>query len=235
MRSHLTTTRLPARTCTTPPCTRPLDSQHLRIGPLPRSHGVGRVHWWGVGMPEPHHPHPLYDPAQMGGPLPPPSLTRAPPSAGLDDIEAKSAEGQARVGHRVLRRGLLPGVPGAHQFHRKSLRCTAPSKPTSNSLILASFCLRRSSRLVPACVRRKLAQHQSYQSRKGGFVSGRYRYAPRPDPFGWALAHAATPLTIACAPQGRARLSQGQQTIPGSSATFFSSTFSSCPSLCLHI
>ena len=30
----------------------------------------------------------------------------------------------------------------------KSLRCTAPSKPTSNSLILASFCLRRSSRLV---------------------------------------------------------------------------------------
>ena len=135
----------------------------------------------------------------MGGPLPPPSLTRAPPSAGLDDIEAKSAEGQARVGHRVLRRGLLPGVPGAHQFQRKSLRCTAPSKPTSNSLSLASFCLRRSSRLVPtcgvrvsrflpACVRRKQAHHLSCPSRTGGGVFGRCRCAPRPDPFRWALA-----------------------------------------------
>ena len=159
----------PARTCTTPPCTLPLHSPHLRIGPHPRSHGVGRVRWWGAGMREPRHPHPSLDPAQMGGPLPPPSLTRTPPSAGLEDIEAKSAEGQARVGHRVLRRGLLPGVPGAHQSHRKSLRCTAPSKPISNSLILASFCLRRPSRLLPAsgvrisrflpaCARRKQAQ-----------------------------------------------------------------------------
>ena len=109
------------------------------------------------------------------------------------------AHDQIRVGDRVFWPGLLLGVRGVHQLHRKLLRCTAPSKPTSNSLILASFCLRRSSRLVPACgvrisrflpacVRRKLAQHQSYQSRKGGFVSGRYRYAPRPDPFGWALA-----------------------------------------------
>ena len=150
-------------------CTLPLHSPHVRIGPHPRSHRVGRVHWWGAGMREPRHPHPSLDPAQIGGPLRPPSLTLTPPSAGLDDFEAKSAEGQARVGHRVLRRGLLPGVPGAHQFHRKSLRCTAPSKPTSNSLILASFCLRRPSRLLPAsgvrisrflpaCARRKQAQ-----------------------------------------------------------------------------
>ena len=132
------------------------------------------------------HTHHL-DPAQIGGPLRPPSLTLTPPSAGLDDFEAKSAEGQARVGHRVLRRGLLPGVPGAHQFHRKSLRRTAPSKPTSNSLILASFWFLLAPLISPS-PRRKLARHQSYQSRTGGFVSGRYRYAPRPDPFGWALA-----------------------------------------------
>ena len=150
-------------------------------------------------MREPRHPHPSLDPAQMGGPLLPPSLTLTPPSAGLDDFEAKSAEGQARVGHRVLRRGLLPGVRGAHQLHRKSLRCTAPSNPTSNPLILASFCLRRSSRLVPtcgvrisrflpACVRRKQAQYPSCPSRTGGLVGGSCRCAPPPDPLGWALA-----------------------------------------------
>jgi len=114
-------------------------------------------------------------------------------------LTARLVEGQARVGHRFFRRGLLPGLRGAHQLHRKSLRCTAPSNPTSNPLILASFCLRRSSRLVPtcgvrisrflpACVRRKQAHHLSCPSRTGGGVFGRCRCAPRPDPFRWALA-----------------------------------------------
>jgi len=117
--------------------------------------------------------------------------------------------------------------------------------PTRTSTCANAFLLCRSSRLVPtcgvrisrflpACVRRKQAHHPPCPSRTGGGVFGRCRCAPRPDPFGVG-ACPATPLTIACAPQGRARLSQGQQTIPGSSATFFSSIFSSCPSLCLHI
>ena len=112
-----------------------------------------------------------------------PSRNLTPVSAGLGDFEmtARLVEGQARVGHRFFRRGLLPGLRGAHQLHRKSLRCTAPSNPTSNPLILASFCLRRSSRLVPtcgvrisrflpACVRRKQAHHPSCPSRTGGGV-----------------------------------------------------------------
>ena len=121
-------------------------------------------------------------------------------------LTARLVEGQARVGHRFFRRGLLPGLRGAHQLHRKSLRCTAPSNPTSNPLILASFCLRRSSRLVPTCgvqisrflpafLRRKQAHHPSCPSRTGGGVFGRCRCAPLPDPFGLG-ARPATPLTL---------------------------------------
>ena len=165
--------------------------------------------------------------------MPPCAHLGYPPRQVSRHFVAWLAHDQIRVGDRVFWPGLLLGVRGVHQLHRKLLRCTAPSKPTSNSLILASFCLRRSSRLVPACgvrisrflpacVRRKLAQHQSYQSRKGGFVSGRYRYAPRPDPFGWALAQPRRSQFCLRAAGPRATLSERQQTIPGSSATFFS-------------
>ena len=147
----------------------------------------------------------------MGGPLLPPSLTRTPPSAGLDDFEAKSAEGQARVGHRVLRRGLLPGVPGAHQFHRKSLRCTAPSKPSH--LELSQPCLILLAPLIPPC-----AQEASSSSIMS-IPNGRRRLwqvQVRPAPRSVSLGpRPATPLTTACAPQGRARFTVRQQTIPG--------------------
>ena len=54
--------------------------------PQPCAHGVGRVTWSGAGMREPHHSHPSRDGSQKGGPLPRPSLTRTPPSAGLSDF-----------------------------------------------------------------------------------------------------------------------------------------------------
>ena len=79
----------------------------------------------------------------------------------------------------------------------------------------------RISRFLPACVRRKQAQHPSSHSRTGGGVFGRCRCAPRPDPFGWALAQ-PPPLTTACAPQDRARLPQRHQTIPGGFDAFSS-------------
>ena len=86
-----------------------------------------------------------------------------------------------------------------HQLHREPLRCTAPSNPTSNIPLSQALSLRRPSRLVPtsgvrisrflpACVRRKQAQHPSCPSRTGGGVFGRCRCAPRPDAPGWALA-----------------------------------------------
>ena len=43
----------------------------------------------------------------------------------------------------------------------------------------------RISRFLPACVRRKQAQHISSPSRTGGGVFGRCRCAPRPDALGW--------------------------------------------------
>ena len=69
----------------------------------------------------------------------------------------------------------------------------------SNLHVATSVSLRRPSRLVPtsgvrisqflpACVRRKQAQHPSCPSRTGGGVFGRCRCAPRPDAPGWALA-----------------------------------------------
>ena len=129
-------------------------------------------------------------------------------------LTARLVEGQARVGHRFFRRGLLPGLRGAHQLHRKSLRCTAPSNPTSNPLILASFCLRRSSRLVPTCC----AQEASSSSILS-IPNGRRRLwqvQVRPAPRSVSLGpRPATPLTTACAPQGRARFTVRQQTIPG--------------------
>ena len=76
------------------------------------------------------------------------------------------------------------------------LRCKPPSNPTSNLLIHLSFACAarpalsptsgvRISRFLPACVRRKQAQHISSPSRTGGGVFGRCRCAPRPDALGW--------------------------------------------------
>ncbi len=71
-----------------------------------------------------------------------------------------------------------------------------PSNPTSNLLIHLSFACAarpaqsptsgvRISRFLPACVRRKQAQHISSPSRTGGGVFGRCRCVPRPDALGW--------------------------------------------------
>ena len=58
--------------------------------PQPCAHGVGRVTWSGAGMREPHHPHPSRDGSQIGGPVPRPSLTLTPPSAGLSAFDGKA-------------------------------------------------------------------------------------------------------------------------------------------------
>ena len=58
--------------------------------PQPCAHGVGRVTWSGAGMREPHHSHPSRDGSQIGGPVPRPSLTLTPPSAGLSAFDGKA-------------------------------------------------------------------------------------------------------------------------------------------------
>ena len=58
--------------------------------PQPCAHGVGRVIWSGAGMREPHHSHPSRDGSQKGGPVPRPSLTLTPPSAGLSAFDGKA-------------------------------------------------------------------------------------------------------------------------------------------------
>ena len=70
--------------------------------------------------------------------------------------------------------------------------------PTRTSTCANAFLLCRSSRLVPTCcVRRKQAHHPPCPSRTGGGVFGRCRCAPRPDPFGWALAQPRRSLLLA--------------------------------------
>ena len=128
----------------------------------------------------------------------------------------------------VSRSGELLSRAPARTFHVATplcLRLSCRLVPTSGAQI---------SRFLPACLRRKQAHQPSCPSPNGRrrLWQVQVRPAPRSVWFGRSPSHAAH---IACAPQGRARLSQGQQTIPGSSATFFSSTFSSCPLLCLHI
>ena len=102
MRAHHVTPRPHARIHHPPPCTWPPAQPASAPRPQPCAHGVGRVTWSGAGMREPHHSHPSRDGSQKGGPVLSLFLTLTPPSAGLDDFEAKSAEGRARVGHRFF-------------------------------------------------------------------------------------------------------------------------------------
>ena len=96
----------------------------------------------------------------------------------------------------------------------------------------ACLCVRRPSRLLPAsgvrisrflpaCARRKQAQHMPCPSRTRGFVFGRCRCAPPADALGWASVSPAPP-TGACPLQGRARLPQRQATSPSSASIFVS-------------
>ena len=103
--------------------------------------------------------------------------------------------------------------------------------------IAACLCVRRPSRLLPAsgvrishflpaCARRKQAQHVSCPSRTRGFVFQSYRCAPPPDALGNACVSPAM-LTGACPQQGRARLPQRQATSPSSASIYSSQTFCS--------
>ena len=96
-----------------------------------------------------------------------------------------------------------------------------PRTLTRTFQIAACLCLRRPSRLLPACARRKQAQYVSCPSRPASFVFGRCRCAPPPDPFRWACAQLAS--SHHCAPpQDRARLPERHQTIPGGFDAFSS-------------
>ena len=107
-----------------------------------------------------------------------------------------------------------------------------PRTPTRTFEIAACLCVRRPSRLLPAsgvrishflpaCARRKQAQHMPCPSRTRGFVFGRCRCAPPADALGWASVSPAPP-TGACPLQGRARLPQRQATSPSSASIFVS-------------
>ena len=107
-----------------------------------------------------------------------------------------------------------------------------PRTPTRTFEIAACLCVRRPSRLLPAsgvrisrflpaCARRKQAQHVSCPSRTRGFVFQSYRCAPPPDALGNACVSPAM-LTGACPQQGRARLPARQATSPSSATTFAS-------------
>ena len=96
-----------------------------------------------------------------------------------------------------------------------------PRTLTRTFQIAACLCLRRPSRLLPACARRKQAQYVSCPSRPASFVFGRCRCAPPPDPFRWACAQLAS--SHHCAPpQDRARLPERHQTSLGGFDTFSS-------------
>ena len=86
--------------------------------------------------------------------------------------------------------------------------------PTRTSTCANAFLLCRSSRLVPTCC----AQEASSSSTLS-IPNGRRRLwqvQVRPAPRSVSLGpRPATPLTTACAPQGRARFTVRQQTIPG--------------------
>ena len=89
--------------------------------PQPCAHGAGRVTWSGAGMREPHHLSPSCDASQIGGPVPPPSLTLTPPSAGLSDFDGKGAS-----------------QPRSRWRSSFTTGSSAPASCTSHSRLLAS-------------------------------------------------------------------------------------------------
>ena len=89
--------------------------------PQPCAHGVGRVTWLGAGMREHHHSCPSRDGSQIGGPVPPPSLTLTPPSAGLSDFDGKGAS-----------------QPRSRWRSSFTTGSSAPASCTSHSRLLAS-------------------------------------------------------------------------------------------------
>ena len=116
-----------------------------------------------------------------------------------------------------------------------------PPTLTRPCSLAACFCVRRPSRLLPAsgvrisrflpaCARRKQAQHVSCPSRTRGFVFQSYRCAPPPDALGNACVSPAM-LTGACPQQGRARLPARPATSPSSASISTSRTSSSRPTL----
>ena len=74
--------------------------------------------------------------------------TLHPPWQVSATLTARLAEDQARVGDRLLSRGLLHGVCGLHELYRVPLRCTPPSNP--NSTLLISCVLLRAPPIPPA-------------------------------------------------------------------------------------
>ena len=131
---------------------------------------------------------------------------RTPPRQASRRLVAWLAHDQIRVGDRAFWPGLLLGVRGVHQLHRKSLRCTALSKPTSNSLILGLILLAPLISPSPRLRAQEASSISILSIPKGRLCLWQVQVRPAPRSV-WLGPRPATPLTIACAPQGRARLS----------------------------
>ena len=134
---------------------------------------------------------------QRGKPVPPPPPTRTKPpraaGSGLREVGLRTKiELQVEFGDEIF------FFQFVHCLNLTVSRSGASFLRTFNSNlhVATSVCLRRPSRLVPtsgarisqflpACVRRKQAQHASCPSRTGGLVRGSCRCAPPPDPLGW--------------------------------------------------
>ena len=89
-----------------------------------------------------------------------------------------------------------------------------PLNPCQRETLLATARGARILRLLPACERRKQAQHTCCPSRTAAFVSGSSRCVPPPDSVCWApsqLARTDIPHPL----QDRARLLSRKATIPG--------------------